>query len=598
MRLYVPELTQHYGRPQDNLERLKDALMSADQPALIVTPPLYLTGASIGPLFARKEIHDFVTKALHELSETSRDANAALLVTFPEAHFSQMRQAVALIAKGQIARLESNYSGAPDSSLLTVSPAGWWTDPLGYFRAVVGGPAPEPEYYRNASSLNIFLSDAPSFVDSPELLLADFRRWRAMEGKKAAKGYHDIGVVLCPAKGDGTSDYAWLGDRHLIRDDHVLPRAESVELPQDLSEDLDWLFEKGDAKGLLKALNVYAPAHFPDRVISVAQRRPLDAPQRERFFQIPAAGLQKRLEILGHPNVLLGLSGGMDSTLALLLAKRALEAAGQSLGKLKLYYIVGFGSTEHSRTLARELAAGLGLELTEIDMRATVASHFEDIGQDPDTFDVTYENAQARERTQILMDLANKDGGIVLGTGTLSEAALGWATYNGDQTSMYHVNASIPKSLVPDLLNEEAGRLAKDFPELAASLKKVADSPASPELVPNQKTGVDAALAAQSEQLTEELLGPYELFDYFLWHFWGEGKTPREVYDNMLAVKVFPELSAAEIREYFKRFLNRYFRQQFKRRAMPDFPRLYPVDMASACGMPGDFDPALFTEQL
>ena len=288
------------------------------------------------------------------------------------------------------------------------------------------------------------------------------------------------------------------------------------------------------------------------------------------IFAIQSTGLAKRLRHTGTKNIVIGISGGLDSTLALLVAVRAFDLLGLDRKGILAPTLPGFGTTQRTRGNAEKLVAELGATLRVIPIHAAIKQHFADIGHDERVHDVTYENAQARERTQILMDLANKAGGFVVGTGDLSESALGWCTFNGDHMSMYHVNAGIPKTLVRYLIDwcadsEFTGVTSKVLHDIAAT-------PISPELLPTTADG-------KLQQHTEDLIGPYELHDYYLYHIVRHGARPAKVL--YLAELAFAgRYPRATILRWLEVFVRRFFSQQFKRSAMPDGPKVGSVALS------------------
>ncbi len=309
----------------------------------------------------------------------------------------------------------------------------------------------------------------------------------------------------------------------------------------------------------------------------------------EEILGMQAAGLCARLKHT-RSNAVIGLSGGLDSALALMVAVRAYDMLGKPRADLHTVTMPCFGTTGRTLNNARMLAHACGTTLHEIDISKSVTQHLADIGHSG-AHDVTYENAQARERTQVLMDLANTFGGLVIGTGDLSELALGWATYNGDHMSMYGVNASIPKTLVRYLVAHEAARIGG---ETETALKDILDTPVSPELLPPEN-GVIA-------QKTEQLVGPYELHDFFLFHMLRYGASPAKIY--RLCQYAFGEkYEAEEIKKWLITFLRRFFAQQFKRSCLPDGPRVGSVGLSPRGDwhMPSDASAALWlaeAEQL
>ena len=286
-----------------------------------------------------------------------------------------------------------------------------------------------------------------------------------------------------------------------------------------------------------------------------------------------AVGLASRIKHIGCNNVVLGLSGGLDSTLALIVAVHSFDRLGLDRKGIHAITMPCFGTTDRTYQNACKLAECYGVSLEEIKINESVKLHFRDIGQDESVHDVTYENSQARERTQVLMDKANMLNGIVVGTGDLSELALGWATYNGDHMSMYGVNASIPKTLVRWLVNYESQNVAD---ELQETLIDILNTPVSPELLP--------AKDGKISQKTEDLVGPYELHDFFLYYMLRFGFTPRKIY-RLATLTFSQDYSKEVILKWMKVFYRRFFTQQFKRSCMPDSPKVGTVTLSPR----GDF---------
>lgn len=294
---------------------------------------------------------------------------------------------------------------------------------------------------------------------------------------------------------------------------------------------------------------------------------PSDRDRRcEEILTIQALGLKKRLAHTNCKSMVVGISGGLDSTLALLVMAKAADMLDMSRDSILSVTMPCFGTTNRTYQNACELTRKLGATLKEVDIKNAVMVHFQDIGHDPEIHDVTYENCQARERTQVLMDLANQTNGMVIGTGDLSELALGWATYNGDHMSMYGVNASIPKTLVRHLVRYYADTCGDE--ELKTVLLDILDTPVSPELLPPEGGNIS--------QKTEDLVGPYELHDFFLYHMMRCGEEPFKIY--RLAKIAFADVYDEEtIKKWLKTFYHRFFSQQFKRSCLPDGPKVGSV---------------------
>ena len=311
----------------------------------------------------------------------------------------------------------------------------------------------------------------------------------------------------------------------------------------------------------------------------------------EEILSIQAAGLAKRLVHTGCKTVVIGVSGGLDSTLALLVCVRAFDLLQLPRKGVVGVTMPGFGTTGRTHRNATALMESLGVSVREVNIGAAVEQHFRDIGHDMAVHDVTYENSQARERTQILMDIANQAGGIVVGTGDLSELALGWATYNGDHMSMYGVNAGVPKTLIRHLVKHAATTVDEDS---RLTLLDIIDTPVSPELIPADDDG-------NISQKTEELVGPYELHDFFMYYLLRFGFRPAKIF--MLARKAFSggrdgaaSYDDDTIKHWLRTFIRRFFAQQFKRSCLPDGPKVGSVSLSPRGDwrMPSDASAAMW----
>ncbi len=310
-------------------------------------------------------------------------------------------------------------------------------------------------------------------------------------------------------------------------------------------------------------------------------------------LDIQSAGLQKRMQSAYAKKLVIGISGGLDSTLALLVAVRAIDALKRPRADILAVTMPCFGTTARTKSNATVLCEELGVDFRCVDIFDAVKLHFRDIGHDEANRDTTYENAQARERTQILMDLANDCGGMVIGTGDLSELALGWATYNGDHMSMYGVNASVPKTLVRHLVAFCADQYERDGKaSLAAALRDVVDTPVSPELLP---ADADGSIA----QKTEDLVGPYEIHDFYLYYMLRFGFSPEKLY--RMSLYAFSDRYDREtLLGWLKVFLRRFFSQQFKRSCLPDGPKVGSVSLSPRTDwhMPSDASANLWINEL
>ena len=314
----------------------------------------------------------------------------------------------------------------------------------------------------------------------------------------------------------------------------------------------------------------------------------------EEILNIQVAGLAKRLYHINAKKAVIGISGGLDSTLALLVTVKTFDKLGLDRKGILGITMPGFGTTDRTHNNAVKLMETLGVTIREISIAKAVNQHFEDIGHDKKVHDVTYENSQARERTQILMDVANQENAIVIGTGDLSELALGWATYNGDHMSMYGVNAGIPKTLIQYLVSYVAGEMATE------TLLDIVDTPISPELIPADEQG-------NIKQKTEDLVGPYELHDFFIYYFLRYGFSPKKIF--LLAQRAFCTPSVIDgkevlytedvVKKWLTTFCRRFFNQQFKRSCLPDGPKVGSVSLSPRGDwrMPSDASSALWLKE-
>ena len=314
----------------------------------------------------------------------------------------------------------------------------------------------------------------------------------------------------------------------------------------------------------------------------------------EEILNIQVAGLAKRLYHINAKKAVIGISGGLDSTLALLVTVKTFDKLGLDRKGILGVTMPGFGTTDRTHNNAVKLMETLGVTIREISIAKAVNQHFEDIGHDKKVHDVTYENSQARERTQILMDVANQENAIVIGTGDLSELALGWATYNGDHMSMYGVNAGIPKTLIQYLVSYVAGEMATE------TLLDIVDTPISPELIPADEQG-------NIKQKTEDLVGPYELHDFFIYYFLRYGFSPKKIF--LLAQRAFCTPSGIDgkevlytedvVKKWLTTFCRRFFNQQFKRSCLPDGPKVGSVSLSPRGDwrMPSDASSALWLKE-
>jgi NAD+ synthase (glutamine-hydrolysing) len=437
---------------------------------------------------------------------------------------------------------------------------------------------------------------------------ADYRR-QLVTGQSARLicGY----IYASAGDGESTQDVVYSGHSIIAENGRLLAESDRfTNAPVYTELDVERIEADRRRMSTFVTENTHTPVEFHLTVARTELTRHVDrAPfvpgdSKERFrrceeiLSIQAMGLKKRLEHTNCSCAVIGISGGLDSTLALLVTVRAFELLGRDKAGILAVTMPGFGTTDRTYDNAVKLVHSLGASLIEVDIRDAVRVHFRDIAQDEAVHDVTYENGQARERTQILMDLANKRNGMVIGTGDLSELALGWATYNGDHMSMYAVNVSIPKTLVRHLVRYyadtcESGESAKEDPRasLSAVLLDILDTPVSPELLPPED--------GQISQKTEDIVGPYELHDFFLYQMLRLNFAPAKIY--RLACLAFSGIYEPDvILKWEKTFYRRFFAQQFKRSCLPDGPKVGTVAVSPRgdLRMPSDACVRIWMDEL
>lgn len=410
-------------------------------------------------------------------------------------------------------------------------------------------------------------------------------------------------------EGESTQDMVFAGHNMIVENGVILAESKPFAEEKDLITEVDlerlrnerrkmntFLLQHEDTKSGFERIGFYLGEREQTHLTRKIEKTPFvpstKAHREERcdeILNIQSAGLAKRLKHTGCKNAVIGLSGGLDSTLALLVTVRAFDCLGLSHKGIESVTMPCFGTTNRTYDNAVTLARELGTTLREIRIEEAVKIHFRDIGHDIENQDVTYENGQARERTQILMDVANQVNGMVIGTGDMSELALGWATYNGDHMSMYGVNCSVPKTLVRYLVQYYADTAENET--LKKALYDVLDTPVSPELLPPKE--------GEIAQKTEDIVGPYELHDFFLYYVLRCGFTPSKIF--RMAVYAFEdEYDKETIFQWLSTFCHRFFRQQFKRSCLPDGPKVGTVSVSPRgdLRMPSDASDALWKEEL
>ena len=412
---------------------------------------------------------------------------------------------------------------------------------------------------------------------APETVVS--HRWRLAHFAEASRGR---ALIYCGAGyGESTGDGVCAGDAFAFEDGRLMAQSERFARTSQII-----YFTPG--AGAAIPVGEYSPTSDTDPHPFVpADKEELDSRCRE-ILAIQSTGLAARMEAIGCKSAVIGISGGLDSTLAVLVTCLTFDKLGLDRKDITAVTMPGFGTTDRTYSNALALMRALGTSIREIPIGAAVLQHFKDIEHPVELHNAAYENAQARERTQILMDIANDTDGIVVGTGDMSEIALGWCTYNGDHMSMYGVNCGVPKTLVQAVVRHAA---ETTFRSCGSTLLDILDTPISPELLPGENGVI--------KQKTEDLVGPYELHDFFLYHFVRHARKPSEI--RALALKAFEGIYGQdEVEKWLRKFIWRFFSQQFKRSCSPDGPRIGSVCLSprGAWSMPSDLAPALWIADL
>lgn len=573
---------------------------------LIVFPELCVTGYTCGDLFLQELLLTQAMDALSEVAAATEDSDALVFVGLPVVKRHKLYNVAAVLQDGEVlAFIPKRYipsyaeyyetrhfepgNFTPEPFLYEGKEIPFGTDILFQVDGVHGLSvgceicediwSPEPPATAHA------LAGATVIVNlsaSNETVGKD--AYREMLVKSASARQISAYIYCSAGEGESTQDLVFGGHDIIAENGIVLAQAKRFETGVIYADlDIHRLDHERRRMTTYRGENVrehrIMPVHmeeeetFLERRFSARPFVPDQAQEREKrcdeILSIQSFGLKKRLEHTGCQSAVLGISGGLDSTLALLVTVRAFDLLGISRNKITSVTMPCFGTTDRTYDNACSLAKLLGTNLREVDIKEAVKVHFQDIGQDADCHDVTYENGQARERTQVLMDLANQTGGMVIGTGDMSELALGWATYNGDHMSMYGVNAGVPKTLVRHLVRYYADTCGDEA--LKVILLDILDTPVSPELLPP----VDGVIA----QRTEDLVGPYELHDFFLYYMLRCGFAPAKVY--RVACMAFAGIYDNDvILKWLKSFYQRFFSQQFKRSCLPDGPKVGSVALS------------------
>lgn len=639
-----PEL--RVADPAFNALRIIEAVVEADKQEVeyLTLPELCITGYTCADLFMQRNLLEAASEALVTIAEATAALTPVVILGLPVDIRGRLFNCAAVLQKGKILGLVPKtcipgysefyeprwFAGAEELEVTEIT-LGGQTVPVGADLLFVCEsqpnlcfgveicedlwvPVPPSSLLAQAGAVLLFNPSA-----SNELVgKADYRR-QLVSGQSAScvAAY----VYAACNTGESTTDVVFGGHSLIAENGQLLAESErfthetrmivaDIDVPRlQYSRMVMGTFRAGRGGGRFREIRYSGPAlsgpvlavDRPETAARELMRRidpmpfvpgnPLRRDERCReILDIQTSGLMKRIRHIGTKQAVIGISGGLDSTLALLVAVQAMQRLGRPASDVLAVTMPGFGTTSRTYDNAVGLINALGATLKVVDIKPACLQHFADIGHDPEVYDLTYENVQARERTQVLMDLANKNGGIVIGTGDLSELALGWCTYNGDHMSMYSVNSGIPKTLIQYVVkwyaDHEADETARGF------LHSIIETGISPELLPPSPTGEIA-------QLTENILGPYVVHDFFLYYMLRTGAPPAKIL--YLAQQAFGSgYTREQLVEWLKVFYRRFFSQQFKRSCLPDGPKVGTVSLSPRGDwrMPSDASAALWLKEI
>lgn len=592
---------------------------------IICFPELSLTGYTCGDLFLQSALLNSAEENILRIADETADLEIISIVGIPFAYVDKLYNCACVIYKGEILGIVPktnipNYSEfyearhftkgfeSNSDTIINGKSVTFGTNQIFECENISGfafgveicedlwvGDTPSVKLAKTGATIIFNLSASDEIIGKSE-----YRRTivKAKSGSLiCAYAYADAGI------GESTTDMVFAGHNIIAENGSVLAESKLFEkglkiadidvykLIHERKKSTTWIYN--DHNFTINTFNMNISENnlsrtFPQTPFVPSAKSDLD--QRcEEILNIQSVGLMTRLRHIGCKDVVLGLSGGLDSTLALIVCVHAFDMLGLDRKGIHTITMPCFGTTDRTYNNACRLAESYGADLEEINIKESVNQHFRDISHNPDIHDVTYENSQARERTQILMDKANQYGGIVIGTGDLSELALGWATYNGDHMSMYAVNASIPKTLVRWLVSYEA-EISEN--PLKSVLLDILDTPVSPELLPPDDNGKIA-------QKTEDLVGPYELHDFFLYYMMRFGFKPSKIF-RIACLSFKDKYSPQIIMKWEKKFYWRFFSQQFKRSCLPDAPKVGSVTLSPRGDwrMPSDASVHIWIKEL
>ena len=610
-----------------NVQQIESIIAQAEGRGVevIVFPELCITGYTCQDLFKEQLLLDRAEGAIITLLDFTRKLNIISIVGLPVIINGLLYNCAAVIQGGQILGVIPktylpNYAEFYEkrwfASAQDLNPSNF------YFAGTSVSVSAEPKLFVTSSGMkfgveicedvwapippsnNLALSGADIIFNlsaSNELIgkHAYLKSLLAQQSARTISGY----VYASSGFGESTQDLVYGGNAMIFENGHLLAEGDRFCFsPQIQQYQIDVEKLRVERRQNTTFINAQRHSHALEIACKPVQERDFELQRAidphpfipknedmhsacEEILNIQVAGLAKRLYHINAQKAVIGISGGLDSTLALLVTVKAFDKLDLDRKGIIGITMPGFGTTDRTHNNAVKLMQTLGVTIREISIAKAVIQHFEDIGHDMKKHDITYENSQARERTQILMDVANQENAIVVGTGDLSELALGWATYNGDHMSMYGVNVGVPKTLIRYLVTYVSGEMATE------TLLDIVDTPISPELIPADELG-------NIKQKTEDLVGPYELHDFFIYYFLRYGFSPKKIF--LMAQKAFADTyDDATIKKWLVTFCRRFFNQQFKRSCLPDGPKVGSVSLSPRGDwrMPSDASSALWLKE-
>lgn len=606
----VPKL--RVGDIDFNIEEIKKEMHLSEQAGVSITlfPELAITSSTIDDMFQNSFILNKALQGLIELKNYTKKIQGGFIIGLPLRIINHIYNVIAVIENGAILGIipsleENRYftSGRYLDETITIDSESVRVSPRLLFKkanyeealfgVIINNDEYVSDYISKGATIILSASSTPRIIGNKESILSKL--------KYLTNTYNCAYIYASSSALESTTNYCYSPLAYIVENGDVLASDEELTFEsKSVISDIDiekllylqnnsQKIKENDAKYELIYYNGIDTNNILIREYEELPFVPKDTSTLEEILSIQAYALARRLAHLNCDKAVLGISGGLDSTLAFLVTVKAFDILKINHEGIIGITLPGFGTTDRTKDNAIKLIAEYGATGKEISIKEACLRHFKDIEHDKDIHDVTYENTQARERTQILLDYANKIGGIVIGTGDLSELALGWCTYNGDHMSNYSINASIPKTLVRHLVKQiadtETNELAKNI------LYDILDTPVSPELLPPSESG-------KILQETENVVGPYILHDFFIYHMLKYGASPKKLF--FLAKHTFKDMSDAEIKKWLNVFICRFLTQQFKRNCSVDGPSIGSVSLSPHGGLilPSDISVELWKKEI